>query len=616
MEKVWKSRAKRMLAVVVAAVVLATLSILPASGTTPGGNEPELPELKTDSSALFIGANDFAETDAAGGKQYLSYVDDGKFRLRSLAGYEYLYFRVTNSSEAASHFEFTYYTGSNWGNGNDSTLTATKCEYLENDSWNSLGTVKHLYANWEGSHDMFEVPAGKNWIVRVSATDLGQEVRKPALQLRLLVNDGIQFGDIYAGMRETNLSDLPRTDSSALFIGADDFTVNVANGENKYYSTADAGKLRLRSLAGYEYLYFRLVNRSDSEAKFSFYNWTPGASEWVMYAGAEYEYRIKDQTEWTNATAHAEEWAWGKEMMVTVPGGFDGTFRIKISDFYRIDDPNNNRGTVNPSASLTGELKQAQLRITGDLLFGDVYAGKQDTKLSDLPPLNTDGSRLFLRMSEGTRIAAGETGNQFWYNAQVNNYAATDAHIVALTSLDNYEYLYFRLVNRSDSEAKFSFYNWASNWVMYTGTEYEYRSKEQTEWIKATAQAEKWAWDKEEMMVTVPKGFDGTFRIKITDFKKDNSTESLTGELNQAQLLMTGDLLFGDIYATPIPLRKTGDVNGDDSVDIIDLVKVKKHTAGVIKLTGTDFKAADLDENNQVDSSDLIRLRKILLGVH
>ena len=151
---------------------------------------------------------------------------------------------------------------------------------------------------------------------------------------------------------------------------------------------------------------------------------------------------------------------------------------------------------------------------------------------------------------------------------------------------------------------------------MYTGTEYEYRSKGQTEWTKATAQAEAWAWDKEEMMVKVPKGFDGTFRIKITNFKKDNSTESLTGELQQAQLLMTGDLLFGDIYATPIPSRKTGDVNGDDSVDIIDLVKVKKHTAGVIKLTGTDFKAADLNEDNQVDSSDLILLRKILLGVH
>ena len=87
MEKVWKNRAQRMLAVVVATVLLAVLSILPAAGTTPGGNEPELPELKTDSSALFIGANDFTVTDVTGGKQYLSYVSDGKFRLRSLAGY-------------------------------------------------------------------------------------------------------------------------------------------------------------------------------------------------------------------------------------------------------------------------------------------------------------------------------------------------------------------------------------------------------------------------------------------------------------------------------------------------------------------------------------------------
>ena len=62
--------------------------------------------------------------------------------------------------------------------------------------------------------------------------------------------------------------------------------------------------------------------------------------------------------------------------------------------------------------------------------------------------------------------------------------------------------------------------------------------------------------------------------------------------------------------------RKFGDVNGDDSVDIIDLIKVKKHIAGAFTLTGSDFNSADLNKNGDVNSIDLILLRKILLGVN
>ena len=54
--------------------------------------------------------------------------------------------------------------------------------------------------------------------------------------------------------------------------------------------------------------------------------------------------------------------------------------------------------------------------------------------------------------------------------------------------------------------------------------------------------------------------------------------------------------------------RKFGDVNGDDSVDIIDLIKVKKHIAGAVALTGSDFNSADFDKNGDVNSIDLILL--------
>ena len=62
--------------------------------------------------------------------------------------------------------------------------------------------------------------------------------------------------------------------------------------------------------------------------------------------------------------------------------------------------------------------------------------------------------------------------------------------------------------------------------------------------------------------------------------------------------------------------RMFGGVSGDDSVDVIDLIKVKKHIAGVATLTGSDFNSADLDKNGDVNSIDLILLSKILLGVN
>lgn len=61
--------------------------------------------------------------------------------------------------------------------------------------------------------------------------------------------------------------------------------------------------------------------------------------------------------------------------------------------------------------------------------------------------------------------------------------------------------------------------------------------------------------------------------------------------------------------------RKAGDVNGDGNVNVIDLVRLKKHIAGILTLTGISFTAADFDKNNIVNSTDLLVLRKMLLGI-
>lgn len=64
-------------------------------------------------------------------------------------------------------------------------------------------------------------------------------------------------------------------------------------------------------------------------------------------------------------------------------------------------------------------------------------------------------------------------------------------------------------------------------------------------------------------------------------------------------------------YSADAPTYKNGDVNGDDEVDLLDYVKLKKIIAGVDTTTGAD---PDLDGNGVANSADLTLLRKYLIG--
>lgn len=65
-------------------------------------------------------------------------------------------------------------------------------------------------------------------------------------------------------------------------------------------------------------------------------------------------------------------------------------------------------------------------------------------------------------------------------------------------------------------------------------------------------------------------------------------------------------------YSEDAPTYKKGDVNGDNEVDLLDYVKLKKIIVGVETSTGAD---PDLDGNGVANGTDLTLLRKYLLGV-
>lgn len=56
-----------------------------------------------------------------------------------------------------------------------------------------------------------------------------------------------------------------------------------------------------------------------------------------------------------------------------------------------------------------------------------------------------------------------------------------------------------------------------------------------------------------------------------------------------------------------------GDVNGDEDVNIIDLVRMKKFVCGIIVLTNKNLEAADIDNSGSVNAYDLTLLRIKLL---
>ena len=56
-----------------------------------------------------------------------------------------------------------------------------------------------------------------------------------------------------------------------------------------------------------------------------------------------------------------------------------------------------------------------------------------------------------------------------------------------------------------------------------------------------------------------------------------------------------------------------GDINGDLSIDAIDLMLIKKHLLGVEEIETT--KLADLDASGEVDAIDFALMKQYLLGI-
>ena len=66
---------------------------------------------------------------------------------------------------------------------------------------------------------------------------------------------------------------------------------------------------------------------------------------------------------------------------------------------------------------------------------------------------------------------------------------------------------------------------------------------------------------------------------------------------------------------TTAPLSDKGDVNGDGSVNILDVVTVVRHILEIEILTGSSFWRADCNGDGEVDSVDVVGFVNVILGI-
>jgi hypothetical protein len=67
-------------------------------------------------------------------------------------------------------------------------------------------------------------------------------------------------------------------------------------------------------------------------------------------------------------------------------------------------------------------------------------------------------------------------------------------------------------------------------------------------------------------------------------------------------------------YVDTYSIVVTGDVNGDGSISISDLVQINRYLLGKTTLSGAYKKAADTNASSSVTISDLVQINRYLLG--
>ena len=78
-----------------------------------------------------------------------------------------------------------------------------------------------------------------------------------------------------------------------------------------------------------------------------------------------------------------------------------------------------------------------------------------------------------------------------------------------------------------------------------------------------------------------------------------------------------------EVYVTNIikeddPVKetiKTGDVNGDNKINMTDIICLRKYFAGLTNLSEKNKLNADINKDGKINMTDIIKLRKYFAGL-
>ena len=86
----------------------------------------------------------------------------------------------------------------------------------------------------------------------------------------------------------------------------------------------------------------------------------------------------------------------------------------------------------------------------------------------------------------------------------------------------------------------------------------------------------------------------------------------------KSDICATGDLVniynSSNVKVSSYSVSVEDDVNGDGSVDILDIVKIKNDMLGKGELSGAYKRAADIDNNGTLDIIDIVKTKNMILN--
>ena len=124
---------------------------------------------------------------------------------------------------------------------------------------------------------------------------------------------------------------------------------------------------------------------------------------------------------------------------------------------------------------------------------------------------------------------------------------------------------------------------------------------------------------------------DGTY---LTGLTLNTTIDSIKNELNKIDTSTTikitsggKEITSGNLSTGQVVTIKSngeeksynvviyGDINGDNKINALDLLKVQKHILGIGTLNGASLKSADPSKDGNINALDLLKVQKHILGI-